>query len=181
MEENQKHLLADMIEEYIESRKYTFREIESYCWYKRVSRIPVAYFREREIYFEDLTTKVVMAFFSEARYKDDGTFYSQKYLYAWRGILKAVINYMEDEKNVLIKNPFGRQFKMPWVPKYNPRERNIPDDALVKVLEVLRGNYRYQVVSVLLLHTGMRIGELCGLRRGDVDFQAKVIRIKHHH
>lgn len=30
----------------------------------------------------------------------------------------------------------------------------------------------------MLLHTGMRIGELCGLRRGDVDFQAKVIRVR---
>ena len=51
-----------------------------------------------------------------------------------------------------------------------------PDEAR-KLLETARGNH-LEALYVLAVHTGMRQGELLGLKWGDVDLESGVIRIR---
>ena len=61
------------------------------------------------------------------------------------------------------------------------------DDEIEKITEVCMGfygtntrntkRYRYAPVYILLLNTGMRIGELAALTWKDVDFERKIVRV----
>ena len=58
------------------------------------------------------------------------------------------------------------------------RERRVMDQIEQKIfLEEVKDSYYYEAYMILLL-TGMRIGEFSGLQWGDIDFQRKVINIR---
>lgn len=63
-------------------------------------------------------------------------------------------------------------------PKWAPRERDpIPEAHVAKILQAFRGTRWYALVA-LALHTGMRLGELLGLRWGDVDWKNGVLWVR---
>ena len=64
-------------------------------------------------------------------------------------------------------------------PQHKPQEMNIwNQEEVQKFLEVATDT-PYELVYVLAINTGMRQGELLGLLWDDVDFEKKVIKVRH--
>lgn len=65
-------------------------------------------------------------------------------------------------------------------PKLDRKEANFLDDKqTLRLLECLsREDLKYQTMIKLLIHSGVRRGELCGLKWDDVDFDNKLITIE---
>ena len=88
--------------------------------------------------------------------------------------IQQLFRWLADEEEIE-SDPFVKM-KPPKVP-----ERPVPvitDDELRRLLEVVRGNAfeprRDNAILRLLIETGMRAGELVGLKVGDLDFEADV-------
>ena len=76
------------------------------------------------------------------------------------------------------KNPFDGAL----APRIIGRPRNALRSDLVPKLNSICSmmpDSRFKRAVVLALHTGMRIGEVCGLRWCDVDFEAGLISVRH--
>ena len=55
----------------------------------------------------------------------------------------------------------------------------LDEEQTAQLLEALEGeSLQHQVIVKLLLYTGMRRGELCGLEWGDIDFDSSTIRVQ---
>lgn len=64
-------------------------------------------------------------------------------------------------------------------PKHKPQEMNIWNKEQVQqFLEIARGT-SFELIYALALNTGMRQGELLGLLWDDIDFEKKVIKVRH--
>lgn len=80
------------------------------------------------------------------------------------------------EWQVLFSNPCDR-VKPPRVEKSAPRY--LDEKEAGQLLDALEGeNYQFQVAVKLLIYTGFRRGELCGLEWPDIDFHNRVIHIR---
>lgn len=65
------------------------------------------------------------------------------------------------------------------ISKSRERATDYTPQQMDKLVEVIKGSRtKYKIQYLLLLETGMRIGELCGLRIKDVDFENRVIHIR---
>lgn len=95
-----------------------------------------------------------------------------------KNLLKSSYDQAIDDE-LVSKNPFA--FTLPE--QKNKEKRNaIPVEATDALIEFTSNGKRYQfshVVVVLLLETGMRIGELLGLRTTDIDLDKRVIKVDH--
>jgi integrase len=65
------------------------------------------------------------------------------------------------------------------IPKHKPREMNIWHQEEVQQFLKTTKDTAYELIYVLALNTGMRQGELIGLLWDDIDFEKKVIKIRH--
>jgi integrase/recombinase XerD len=101
----------------------------------------------------------------------------------WR-ILRAFWNFLDEEGVIL---PHQRGFfkggRIPCPPIPDTLRDSYSDELIEKLLTACECNnpeshYRNQAIILLLLESGMRVGELCSLRDQDVDLklrQAKII------
>lgn len=64
-------------------------------------------------------------------------------------------------------------------PKHKPREMNIWHQEQVQQFLRTTEKTAYELIYVLALNTGMRQGELLGLLWDDIDFEKKVIKVRH--
>lgn len=64
-------------------------------------------------------------------------------------------------------------------PKHKPREMNIWTQEQVQQFLKTIESTPYELIYVLALNTGMRQGELLGLLWDDIDFEKKVIKVRH--
>jgi integrase len=94
---------------------------------------------------------------------------ARKYYIALRAIFRKAV-----EWNYLIENPFCRVSK-PQTPEPQPVYFTGEDFRLL--LSVI-DDRNIRDLSIMALLTGMRLGELLALRWEDVDFGAKVIRVR---
>ena len=79
--------------------------------------------------------------------------------------------------DMIRKNPFDFRSRL-----QNNAEGRVPitDDEERRLLDFLIHSYRYRKyydITILLLRTGMRVGELCGLTVSDLDFESRCIHI----
>ena len=111
-----------------------------------------------------------------AKLASDGRSYNT--IMSVRGIIKPAFQMAVDE-DVIRHNPFN--FVVTDVVKNDERKRRAltPEQAHSFMEFVKQDNYHkkhFDQYMVLLL-TGMRISELCGLTIGDIDFEQKMLRI----
>ena len=80
------------------------------------------------------------------------------------------------EGGYLTHNPAWRAYK----PKGKPKERVIADEELVqKLIACLeQESLKYEVFFKLIIATGMRRGECCGLKWGDINWRQRSIHIQ---
>lgn len=110
--------------------------------------------------------------------KEDGKSYSS--IHTIRGVLRPAFQMAVDD-DTLMKNPFGFQLKGVI------QNDSVIRDALTKRQErdflsfVEKDNHfcRYYDAIFLLLKTGMRISEFCGLTIKDIDLAERKINIDH--
>jgi integrase len=109
---------------------------------------------------------------------NDGKGYST--LTSIRGVLKPAFQ-MAYNEDIIIKNPFD--FKLTDVVVNNTQKRI----ALTEMQTMTWMNYiktdntykKYYDEFVVLLHTGMRVSEFCGLTKADLDFNERRINVDH--
>lgn len=85
------------------------------------------------------------------------------------------------EEDVLSKNPFAFTLS-DIVPKVVNEREAIPEEEKQAWLDFLKNDEkcnRYYNENVLLLETGLRVSELCGLTMGDLDFERRRIHVDH--
>jgi integrase len=88
-------------------------------------------------------------------------------------LLKESLN--EAVENKMIKeNPIGKM-KAPKVEQAQVQILTLEEQD--KFIRALDGN-KFQVILMLALQTGLRIGELCGLKWSDLDLERKTITVK---
>lgn len=95
----------------------------------------------------------------------------------WRSV-QQLYRFLETEE-LIVRNPFVSGMAKPTVP-----ESPVPiftDDDLRAFMQVTEGKdprqRRDRAIIRLLLDTGIRVGELCGLRTGDVDFGQRLVLV----
>lgn len=97
-----------------------------------------------------------------------------------RGVVKPAFQ-MAYEEDILPKNPFN--FKLTDVVKNDSTKRVALTPEQQKTwMEFIRTDptyCKYYDEFVVLLETGMRVSEFCGLTRKDLDFEKRRIRVDH--
>ena len=112
------------------------------------------------------------------RMKEKG--YGFKTISNYKRSLKASF-YMAIEDDYVRKNPFD--FQLSEVIDDDSESRQaLSEEQEEKLLSFVRKDRVYQKyydAIVILLKTGLRISELCGLTRQDIDFENEVIHVNH--
>lgn len=91
-------------------------------------------------------------------------------------VIRAVLNpafEMALQDDIILRNPFA--INIPISERANTRDALTENEEEI-MMECIKGTRYYDVVY-LLLHTGMRIGEMCGLTLYDIDFDNNLITI----
>lgn len=99
-----------------------------------------------------------------------------------QGVLYQIFN-MAVEDRIIVANPADgalTEIRRNFADEDNERVAlTIPEQYMfLKCLE--EGERRWLIVFTVLLLTGMRAGELCGLQWSDVDFEENVIHVQHN-
>lgn len=83
------------------------------------------------------------------------------------------------ESNLIASNPFGFQ-KKTLLPKDDKKEKFLTSEQQRRLLD-FAAEYEddMYVVIMMLLNTGLRIGEFCGLTFSEIDFDNKTILVQH--
>lgn len=109
--------------------------------------------------------------------KNDGRRYSS--IQSIRGVLRPAFDMAVDE-DILKKNPFAFTLTT-VVPNDTVERRPLTEDEEKKLLDYIQEDKcrsRYYDVIVILLGTGLRISELCGLTVSDLDFAGRRIHVE---
>lgn len=109
---------------------------------------------------------------------NDGKGYST--ITSVRGVVKPAFQMAVDE-DIIVKNPF--LFKITDViPNDSERRIALTDEQLEQWLDFMRTDkvYRkYYDEMIVLLETGMRVSEFCGLTKKNIDFENRRIQVDH--
>lgn len=109
---------------------------------------------------------------------NDGRGYST--LTSIRGVVKPAFQ-MAVNDDIIVKNPF--EFKLTEVVTNDSQKRQALTDAQRDTwMEFIRTDptyCKYYDEFIVLLHTGMRVSEFCGLTFNDIDFEGRTIRVDH--
>ncbi|AAM25292.1 site-specific integrase [Thermoanaerobacter sp. CM-CNRG TB177] len=104
---------------------------------------------------------------------------SSKTIKALNNFLKTFFNYAVDE-GYLAKNPCtGKKIVIPGTPeeKIETEIETFSDEEIKKIKEALKG-HRLKALFLLAFGTGLRQGELLGLKWTDIDFEKKELRVQ---
>ena len=108
----------------------------------------------------------------------DGRGYST--LTTIRGVLKPAFQ-MAYEEDVIRRNPFDFVITK-YVPNDSKRREALTEDQQKAWMDFIRNDKTYSKCYdefVVLLGTGMRVSEFCGLTKKDLDFENRSIRVDH--
>ena len=97
-----------------------------------------------------------------------------------RGVVKPAFD-MAEEEEVIRRNPFRFKITEAIVNDTVPRNALTPEQEAIW-MGFIRSDptySKYYDEFVVLFHTGMRVSELCGLTKRDLDFKNRKIRVDH--
>ena len=105
--------------------------------------------------------------------------------YAWntiasiRGVVKPAFQ-MAFQEEIIRRNPFD--FRLDFLPNNTQKRIALTKQQQIQFLEFVAQDMHYRKYLdeiVVLLGTGVRISELCGLTMGDLDFENRRIKVDH--
>ena len=125
-----------------------------------------------------LTKEVIRNFYEEMRAErklTDGGLISERTV---EGLNNTLCSILTDavEEGYLLHNPAWRMYK----PQGTRKERPVADEELVqRLITALEGqSLKYETYFKLVLATGMRRGEACGLRWSDINWKKRSIHVQ---
>lgn len=169
------HEFNQILEAVLSERKNSYKSLRTANWERQISKRIFLYFENK--YVENVNEDVLNHFFSWARYKNNGSLYSDKYIKAVYSLTKHTMQ-KALLRGYITYNPFDYGLKRPKGNPTKSKERIIAEDDLKRLLKVIQKNPQFRVIVPVLLLTGMRIGELLGLYWTDIDFDNKIIRVQ---
>ena len=99
---------------------------------------------------------------------------SDKYISDIIVVLKNMAKYTAKRHNF---TNFISDIELPKIKKYEPEIYNKEEQKRLESI-LLKNMNTIKMAVFLTLYTGIRIGELCGLKWSDIDFNAKTLRIE---
>lgn len=124
------------------------------------------------LYFRNLKPAQIDAEMIEQFFKDKGELSGSALNYL-RIILKSTFK-LAVKKKLTLENPL-EDFKLPQKPE---KEIQVfPRSSARAILKFSRSDY-FGLAIMLLLYTGLRLGELCALKWSDLDFEEGLIRVR---
>lgn len=92
-------------------------------------------------------------------------------------VLKMVIRYISEEHDIAVNTNWKMEWPSRNMDSEHELERYTPDEFRRIVDAVMAKPSPYKLGILMCLTTGMRIGEVCGLRFGDIDWEKKTVRV----
>lgn len=135
--------------------------------YRPALRAAVDRFGDSQV--EDISPRDVQLYLSDLSMR-----YAAKTVSNYRGILSQVFQYAITQKGLEIANPCA-SVRVP--PSRIPAKtrRPLSDTQRAAIEKTQPGDF---LLAFLIVYTGCRLGEACGLRFGDVDYAAQVVHIR---
>jgi integrase len=96
------------------------------------------------------------------------------------GVVRPAFQMAVDD-NILLKNPFDFRKNGVLINDTQHREA-LSKEQMEKFLDFIKNDRfykRYYGAFFILFHTGLRISELCGLTKADVDFENRILNVDH--
>lgn len=93
-------------------------------------------------------------------------------------VLSTILNFAVD-RDVIFTNPCERIKSLPW--KVEQKEaRYLDENEVLQLIEKVekQENYQFEIAVKLLLNTGLRRGELCGLMWDDINFEIPMLTVE---
>lgn len=171
-----KHLIIDILDIVLEGKKASCRKLSSYKWYCDIAKHIRTGFCGK--YIEDLTQKDILNFMTHVSKNKDGKLMSHHLLAVLKQLLKIIIKYSLMKGYISI-NPFDFMATIPCGKKSSPKDRVLSRKTVVKLIKALDHSPTFKPMVILMLHTGMRIGEALALHWSDIDEDNQIIHIHH--
>ncbi len=151
------------------------KPITVYTYEKQVESRFMNYFGNKKI--SDITTAVLSEFFCNMK-KSNGVPVAPATAKKAFTIMESIIHYAVSQGYIKENPCFGV-----ILPKQdnseNKTRKSLTDEELPRFLALFEGYSDFNTMIKVLLHTGMRSGELLGLSWNDIDFEHNQIHINH--
>jgi Site-specific recombinase XerD len=102
---------------------------------------------------------------------------SSRFIQVVTSLLKCVIK-LAIKSGYIEKNPFDDLNKLPKGKKSNPKERVLSKNSVIQLYNVLNASPTFKPMVILMLRSGLRIGEVLALRWTDIDEEKGVIHVE---
>lgn len=170
-----KHLVTDILDIVLEGKKASCRKLSSYKWYCDIAKhIRVGF---RGIFIEDLTQNDILNFMTQVSKNTDGKLMSHHLLVVIRCLLKNIVTF-SFSKNFISKNLFDCIGRMPKGKICYSKERVISKNNISSLLIALNHSPTFKPMVILMLRSGLRIGEVLSLHWSDIDYESMVIHVR---
>lgn len=170
IETNQNLTFDQYIAEWLEGQKNFLKPTTYYGYEIVLNTHIIPYFRELKILLSDLTPKDIQTYYN---YKLKQGLSANTIKHHHANIRKALQSALK--MNMIPYNMADRT-DLPKIVKYKPK---IYDERQLTLLLEKVKNTPIESVVVICCHLGLRRGEVCGMRWIDVDFENRIIHIKH--
>jgi integrase len=164
-----KMLLGDWIKKWLETDKKSAVEYTSYNHYTKTAELHIYDAAIAKIQLEQIKRIDIQKFFNEK---------SKELLPATLLVIKAIISNAFSAAildNMIVRSPVDR-IKLPKIEKkkINPFNK----EEIEKILSIADKDNGMYTIVFLGVCTGLRAGEICGLKWADIDFKRKEIYIR---
>lgn len=175
LNEQEKHLVTDILHRVLEEKKKTCKKLSSYSWYCYQGKHIEKFFQN--IYVEDVDKQMLINFLNSITKNKNGKQMSQRFVQAVTCLFKNIID-LAIQEEFIGKNPFKAIRKLPKGYKTNSRNRVLSKKTVLKLMEVLDSSPTYKPMITLMLRSGLRIGEVLALRWSDIDEESGIIHVE---
>lgn len=122
----------------------------------------------------DIKAKTIHDYFNQLKLDDCGKSSANHQ----RCIIKSCLDYAVFPLEIIESNPC-ENVKMPKITKSGNDKKIITQEMFKQILDLGKNRYMFNELCILLYHTGMRVGEALGIQWSDIDFENKIIHIRH--
>lgn len=171
---NEKHLVNDLLYIILEEKKSDIK-LSTYLWYRdNAKHIEQAFLGK---YVENISSSDISNFLKDISKNNSGKDMSCRFMQAVTSLMKNIIRFAY-ERDYIKNNPFDYIHKLPKGVKGNPKERVLDKATILKLNAALENSPVFKPMVILMLRSGLRIGEVLALRWTDIDEDKGVIHVQ---
>lgn len=171
-----KHKINDILDFVLESKKMECKKLSSYDWYRTNSKHIRRAFEN--IYIEDLNDNMLLVFLKNVSIKRTGKLMSHKFML----VIKLIINNIIDfsiQNNYIDINPIKSiKNKIPYGKANRSKDKALSENTIKILNTTLKNSKTFKPMIILMLRSGLRIGEVLALRWSDIDEESCLIHVE---